>query len=326
MGILIQFLLGIFTLKTTVGNEVFASFAQLVAGFLDYSKVGAQFILGDVVNNYMCFALIVLPGVIFFAAVVQVVYYLGWMQWLIKRFAWLMVRVMDTSGSESVVAAASPFVGQGESALLVKPFLEYMTVSELHSTMVSGFSTIAGSVLMAFLAMGIDGKSLITACVMSTPCSLALSKIRYPETEDSISKGDVSIPEESEREANVLHAAGNGAAQGVHLAALIAGSLIAIISIYTFVNETVVWFFSFLNPPEEITIPLLLSYVFWPFAAMLGVPFAECLKVGQLLGIKMTVNEFVAYSTLSKMNTDGELSPRGMLLLISSYSLEHHIH
>lgn len=158
MGILIQFLLGVFTLKTKIGNEIFSSFAQLVAGFLDYSKTGAEFIFGDAVNTYACFALIVLPGVIFFAAVVQVVYYLGWMQWVIKRFAWLMVRVMDTSGSESVVAAASPFVGQGESALLVKPFLEFMTISELHSTMVSGFATIAGTSVGAYFLVSSSKK------------------------------------------------------------------------------------------------------------------------------------------------------------------------
>ena len=144
MGLLLQFLLGIFTLRTELGNSIFAGLAELVAGFLDYSKAGARLILGDIIDSYNCFALIVLPGVIFFAAAVQVVYYLGWMQWVIKRFAYVMVRIMDTSGSESVVAAASPFIGQGESALLVKPFLEYMTTSELHSVMVSGFATIAG--------------------------------------------------------------------------------------------------------------------------------------------------------------------------------------
>lgn len=170
---------------------------------------------------------------------------------------------------------------------------------------------------MAFLAMGIDGQSLITACVMSTPCSLALSKMRYPETEDSISKGSVEIPKEKEFEANVLHAAGNGAAQGIHLAALIAGSLLVLISLFTFVNEIVIWLFSFFQPPFPIDIPFILSYVFSPLAAMLGVPFSECLKVGSLLGIKMAVNEFVAYTQLSKYQAEGALSPRGSSCALS---------
>lgn len=318
-GIIIQFILGVFTLKTQFGNRVFAGLAELVSGFLDWSKEGAAFVLGqDTVDNVHIFVVLVLPGVIFFASFVQVVYYLGWMQWIIRKFAWVMIRLMDTSGSESVVAAASPFIGQGESALLVKPFLEYMTDSELHSIMTSGFATIAGSIIVAFLNMGIDGKSIITACVMSTPCSLALSKVRVPETEHSISKGAVDIPESKDKEANVLHAAANGAAQGMHLASLITGSLLAIISLYRFIDALFVWFWSFLRPPVPISLELVFSYVFWPFAVMLGVPLQECLRVGQLLGIKTTVNEFVAYATLNDMVKDpvNPLSERAYTLSV----------
>lgn len=139
------------------------------------------------------------------------------MQYIISKIAWVMVRLMSTSGAESVVAAASPFVGQGESALLVKPFIKYMTSSELHSTMCSGFSTIAGSVLLAYQSFLGDTSSILTACVMSVPASLAVSKIRVPETEESLTKGTVSIPESEEVEANFLHAATNGASVGVHL-------------------------------------------------------------------------------------------------------------
>lgn len=317
MGILLQFLLGLITLKTDFGSYIFSELSNLVEVFLKHAMVGARFVLGDIVDSYMCFAIVVLPGVIFFAAFVQIVYYLGWMQWIIQKFAWMMVRLMDTSGSESVVAAASPFVGQGESALLVRPFLEYMTISELHTTMASGFATIAGSVLAAFIAMGIDGKSLITACVMSTPCSLALSKMRFPETEQSITKGNITIPKEEEKEVNVLHAAANGAAQGIHLAGLIAASLLAIVSLFHFCEAAFSWFWSWLNPPVPITIELILSYVFFPFAAMLGVPFADCLSVGRLLGLKITVNEFVAYDTLlGIMKSDNPISRRAYTLAV----------
>ncbi|KAI9168603.1 hypothetical protein H9P43_007976 [Blastocladiella emersonii ATCC 22665] len=327
VGILAQFILGLIVLKTWIGKTVFSFVAHIVAEFLDLGKIyGLGFLWADG-PKYSIFLTTVLPAVVFFASFIQVVYYLGAMQWLLIKFAWVMVRLMDTSGSESVVAAASPFVGQGESALLVQPFLEFMTESEIHSIMTSGFSTISGSVLSAFTGLfKIDATSIITSCVMSVPCSLALSKLRIPETENSITKGEVSIPVEEHREANVLHAAANGAAQGMHLAGLITGSLLAIISLFNLCNIICMEFFRYLNPTEPISIGLILSYVFWPFAWILGTPTSECLKVGRLLGTKMVVNEFAAYADLSALLGNApspdapapprQLSARGELIAI----------
>jgi len=312
VGISFQFLLGLFILKTPVGLSIFSWLSQLAGTFLDYSKYGTFFIFGNDVP-LTSFAASVLPAVLFFASFIKIVYYWGAMQWVIRKIAWLMVRLMDTSGSESVVAAASPFVGQGESALLVKPFIEDMTISELHSLMTSGFATIAGSVLFGYIHMGINAQSLITACVMSTPCSLAVSKLRYPEVEQSLSKGEIQIPEDKDRETNFLHAASNGADQGVHLVLLITGNLMAIVSLLYLVNGLLGYFGAFVGIPN-LTLIMIIRYLFVPFAWMIGVPNGDIMTVAGLMAEKMVVNEFVAYSDLSGMQQANQISYRAQIL------------
>lgn len=256
------------------------------------------------------------------------------MQYIIAKMAWLMVRLMDTSGAESVVAAASPFVGQGESALLVKPFVEYMTKSELHSVMTSGFSTIAGSVLLAYVNLGFDPSIILTACVMSIPTSLAVSKVssfdvsknqsftlthplfpysqlRLPESEESLTKGQVKIPENHDQEeANFLHAAGNGAATGVQLILLIGGSLLSLVSLFAFADFIFGWIFQMVDVYDTfngplangdevwVSIKLALSFVFFPVAWLIGIPVNDCRKAAEFMSLKMVVNEFMAYSNL----------------------------
>ncbi|KAI8057334.1 Na+ dependent nucleoside transporter C-terminus-domain-containing protein [Syncephalis plumigaleata] len=297
VGVSIQYLLGVLILKTQAGYELFKWISEMAGAFLEFSRQGAVFVLGEDAVKTKVFAVSVLPGVLFFASFIQIVYYMGGMQWIVRKFAWLMVRLMDTSGAESVVAAASPFVGQGESALLVKPFIKDMTRSEIHSTMCSGFATIA---------------ALLTACVMSTPCSLAVSKLRYPEKQESTSKGRVIIPKEEDREANILHAAANGAAQGVHLILLIAGTLLAIISLLALVNALLGWFGSFVGYPE-LTLIAITKYLFVPFAWVIGIPTVDVMQVADLMATKMFVNEFVAYITLSGLKSS--LTVRGQLLV-----------
>ncbi|ORZ30904.1 Na+ dependent nucleoside transporter C-terminus-domain-containing protein [Catenaria anguillulae PL171] len=327
VGMLAQAILAIFVLKTSIGSQIFSFIAKMVSNFLGLGKnFGLKFLWAEaaLLNNFITN---VLPAIVFFAAFIQVVYYLGAMQWLVIKFAWVMVRLMGTSGSESVVAAASPFVGQGESALMVLPFLEFMTMSEIHTVMAAGFSTISGSVLFAFLSMGVDGRALITCCIMSVPCSLALSKLRWPETEPSLTRGDVSIPDNGEhKEVNVLHAAANGAAQGMTLAGLITGSLLSIIALFNLCDIIFTEFFRYLNPAKPISINLVLGYVFWPVAWLLGVPLQDCEKVGRLLGMKMVINEFAAYDELSflmgknaQRKAERDLTARGELL--ATYAL-----
>ncbi|KAI8843732.1 Na+ dependent nucleoside transporter C-terminus-domain-containing protein [Chytridium lagenaria] len=288
-GLLIQFILALFIMRTTLGVNIFIFISNMITDFLKLSSSGMVFLFGPSILTVQNFAVGVLPAIVFFCSFVSIVYYLNGMQYVVAKMAWLMVRLMGTSGSESVVAAASPFVGQGESALLVRPFIEYMTTSELHSTMTSGFATIAGSVLLAYATA-----TLLTACVMSIPCSLLISKMRYPETEESLTRGAVKIPENEEKDANFLHAAGNGAATGVQLILLIAvanflcGFLFFMVGIVNNVDGGI-----------RVSIGFILSYVFTPFAVAIGIAPNQARKAAEFLATKMVVNEFVAYSSLN---------------------------
>ena len=310
VGLILQYAIALFVLRTTTGIKIFQFLSKLITDFLETSAVGLEFLIGPYQKN--SFATNVLPAIIFFCSFISVVYYFGGMQYIVVKMGWLMMRLMDTSGSESVVAAASPFVGQGESALLVRPFVEYMTNSELHSTMTSGFATIAGSVLLAYIGFLGDASSLLTACVMSIPASLLLSKMRYPETEESLTKGEVKIPENEEKEANFLHAAGNGSATGIHLVLLIIAALLSIVTLFTVCDQFVGWAFSMIriydtiNGPKDgvpvpISIKFLLSFVFYPFAICIGMPPADARKAGEIMALKMVVNEFLAYSELASL-------------------------
>ncbi|KAJ3281852.1 hypothetical protein HDU79_010444 [Rhizoclosmatium sp. JEL0117] len=308
VGFLLQFLLALFILKTQIGVNIFYFISKLITTFLEESVAGLEFVLGPKASNpfQYTFAVAVLPAILFFVAFISIIYYIGGMQYIVAKFAWIMVRLMNTSGAESVVAAASPFVGQGESALLVKPFIEFMTRSELHSAMVSGFSTIAGSVLIAYINYTGNNpastSTLLASCLMSVPCSLMVSKIVYPETEESLTKGTVTVPESEEKDANLLDAASKGAAIGVQLCLLITGSLLAIISLYACANDLTAWAFdivgikNWIDGSQPVSIQLLLSYVFWPIAFCLGIPVGDARKSAEFMATKIVVNEFAAYA------------------------------
>ncbi|KXN69271.1 hypothetical protein CONCODRAFT_75909 [Conidiobolus coronatus NRRL 28638] len=309
LGIFLQYVLGIFVLKSQVGYEIFKWLSEIFTKLVGYSTEGMSFVLNKDIASVKIFLLSALPGIIFIAALVQICYYLGVMQWVILKFAWLMAYTLDTSGCESVVAAASPFVGQGESALLVKPFIENMTKSELHQVMASGFATISGSIMMAFISLGVDGQTLITSCIMSVPCSLALSKLRYPETEVSESYGKVTIPQQENAEVNILHAAANGAAQGIHLVLLIVASIVAVISLISAVDALIGWIGDVIDI-QGLSLSLIIGYIFYPVAWCIGIEGKECLYVGQLLARKMMVNEFAAFTALKELKDAGTLSIR----------------
>ncbi|KAJ3065330.1 hypothetical protein HDU98_011307 [Podochytrium sp. JEL0797] len=339
VGFFMQFILALFVLRSQVGVNIFYFLSGFVTTFLEESKAGVVFILGPMASNPFAntFAFSTLPTIIFFCSFISIVYYLNGMQYLVGKFAWLMVRLMDTSGAESVVAAASPFVGMGESALLVKPFVEFMTRSEIHSTMTSGFATIAGSVLVAYIQYTGNSpestSTLLTSCLMSVPCSLLVSKIRYPETEQPITKGDVKVPPSEEKDVNFIDAASKGAAIGVQLALLIAGTLLAIISLYQCANDLTAWAFNmvdianWVDASQPVTIQFLLSYIFWPLAFFIGINSSEARIAAEFMATKVVVNEFVAYSNLhdyafmpnqsadGSYPLNGALSPRTVRLL-----------
>ena len=208
---------------------------------------------------------------------------------------------MRVSGAEAVVAAASPFIGQGESAILIRPFVAHLTQAELHQIMCSGFATIAGSILVAYISLGVNGQALISSCVMSIPASLAISKLRYPETEETLTTGRVIIPEDNEdRPANALHAFANGAWLGLKIAGMIFATLLCIIALLGLVDGILTWWGRYLNinnPP--LTIELIFGYICYPIAFLLGVPRnGDLLKVGQLLGIKIIAVRLFSFHAL----------------------------
>ncbi|KAJ2389741.1 hypothetical protein GGI05_003406 [Coemansia sp. RSA 2603] len=257
------------------------------------------------------------PVIIFFAAFVQVMYYLGAVQWVLQHLGWFFYKTLGTSNAESIVASASPFVGQSENTLLVMDYLEHMTNSELHACMTAGFATISGSVFQAYVVLGVDARNLITACIMSIPCSLALSKIRYPENDQPAARSFPVKLKKREREVNILHALGNGAATGVHLSLLILATIIAMVSLIYAANFVLTWFGQFVGI-HSLTLELILGYLLYPLTWLLGVPSKDVLQVSQLLGLKLVANEFVAYSQLTGVASgtavQDTISPRALLI------------
>jgi len=243
----------------------------------------------------------VIPPIIFFVAFVQLLYYWGWLQWAIGKFATIFFYGMKVSGAEAVVAAASPFVGQGESAMLIKPYIPHLTDAELHQIMTSGFATIAGSVLAAYIQMGISPLALVSSCVMSIPASLAISKLRYPETEESLTAGKIVIPQDTEEKpANSLHAFANGSWLGIKIGGMIVAALLCILALLGLVNGLLGWWGRYLNIDHPLlSVQLILGYLFYPIAFLLGVKRegGDLLKVSELIGIKIVANEFVAVSS-----------------------------
>jgi concentrative nucleoside transporter, CNT family len=243
------------------------------------------------------FLVSVIPPIIFFVSFIQLLYYWGWLQWAIGKFATIFFYGMRVSGAEAVVAAASPFVGQGESAMLIKPYIPHLTSAELHQVMTSGFATIAGSVLAAYISMGISPLALVSSCVMSIPASLTISKLRYPETEESLTAGKIVIPRDTdERPSNSLHAFANGSWLGIKIGGMIVAAVLCILSLLGLTNGLLGWWGRYLNindPP--LSIELIVGYLFYPIAFLLGVERnGDLLKVSQLIGIKVVANEFVA--------------------------------
>jgi concentrative nucleoside transporter, CNT family len=290
-------------------------------------------------NNGFNFAFAALTIVIFFSALTSVLYHFGVMQTLVKGVAWVMMRTMKTSGAETLSASANIFVGQTEAPLMVAPFLKRMTRSELMTVMTGGFATVAGSVMGAYVAMmsgivdGIAGH-LLAASIMSAPAALLFGKLMVPETEIPETSGKVNIVVEKET-ANMIDAATVGTKAGVKLAINVAGMLIAFLALIAladlilvgymhvvlrpFFSASVVEEFLATNP-DWITLKGVAGYIFFPVAWLMGVTdWSEARMVGQLMGVKIVANEFVAFLDLAAMGSSGQLSQRSAI--IASYAL-----
>jgi CNT family concentrative nucleoside transporter len=262
-GILFQFLLALFVFRSSVGHDIFQWASTFVQGYLSKAYYGTQFIFGTAVADSGIFAVAVFPTLIFFAATVQILYYYGALQWLLQKCAVFFMTILQVSGAESVVAVASPFLGQGENALLIRPFLPYLTKSEMHQIMTSGFATISGSVLYGYIAMGVSGQALLTSCIMSIPCALAVSKMRIPEDDEPLTAREIHVPPNDEKPANALHAAGSGAATGMNIALLMTANLISLLALLYAVNAGLTWLGNFLTI-ENLTLQLITGYIFVP--------------------------------------------------------------
>ena len=290
VGMLMQFVIALFVLRTGVGYDIFNFISGLATELLGFAKEGVAFLTTEDIAANTFFFFSVLPAIIFFVALVSMLYHWGVLQWFIGKFAVFFFWAMRISGAESVVASATPFIGQGESAMLIKPFVPYLTTAELHQVMASGFATIAGSVLVAYIGMGVNPQVLISSCVMSIPASIAMSKLRYPEVEESLSAGKVVVPNDENRSANTLHAFANGAWLGLKIAGMIMATLLCIIALLGLVNGLLTWWGRYLNLNGEydLTIELILGYVFYPVAFLLGVPRGpDLLRVARLIGVKV---------------------------------------
>lgn len=338
------------------GQLIFAAFSKKVAAFLSLSDYGARFLFGNLADPQFFFpggaanwpgfgfqfAFKVLPTIIFFGGFMAVLYYLGIMQRVIEAIAHFMRWTIGTSGAETLSCSANIFVGQTEAPLLIKPFLDDMTRSELLTVMVGGFATIAGGVLAAYIAMGIPAGHLIAASVMAAPAALLVGKIIYPEIEHSATAGDVDLPE-IEAGGSVIEAASSGISDGFKLAANVGAMLVGFIALIAVVDVALNWVDSLVDGSllhgAWVTygsggmspvvgeyagifpgsLQTLFGNLLRPLAWLMGVPWADAGRVGNLLGVKLSLNELVAYGVLSTYFKDGVLAERS--LVIATYAL-----
>lgn len=318
-GLVLQMALGLLILKTPFGHGVFDAAKEGFNAILNYTMSGSEFLFGPLTKPGKVgwiFATMVLPTIIFMSSLMSVLYHIGVMQKIVEVTAKVMMKVMGTSGAESLSAAANIFVGQTEAPLVVKPFVSKMTNSELMALMTGGMATVAGGVLAAFVGMGIDAGHLLAASVMSAPAALVCAKLMIPETEQSQTEGVVKV-DLPKTNANLIDAAANGASEGLSLALNVGGMLLAFIALIALVNG-ILGALGGMVGLEQLSLEWMFGYLFSPIAFLLGVPWEDCLKVGTLLGQKTVINEFVAYAGLQDAIKEG-MSQRA--ITISTYAL-----
>lgn len=337
-GIGLQVILAVILLRTPWGGAVFGAARNIVTRVLAFTDAGASFMWGNLyrtsedlvafidpgqgyiqVTNSLTgqlmpmgtiFVIHILPTIIFFSSLMALLYHLGVMQRVIQGIAWVMRKTMGTSGSETLSCAANIFVGQTEAPFVVRPYLATMTRSEINAVMIGGFATVAGGVMAAYVRFGIDAGHLLAASVMSAPAALVIAKIILPETEESSTRGSVrlDIPREY---ANLLDAAAGGAGVGLKLAANVGAMLLAFIALVAMVNYGLGF--------AGLSLQQIFGWIFSPVAFVIGVPWSEAMAFGNLLGTKITVNEFVGYIELADAARSGVLSPRSVV--IATYAL-----
>jgi CNT family concentrative nucleoside transporter len=314
-GVVLQFVFAFLVLKTRLG-EVFYAVSLFVNALLNYSAEGSRFVFGDKlgINNPqfgVIFAFQVLPIVIFICSLFAILYYLGIMQVLVKGMAIFMQRFMGTSGAESTCVAASIVMGQTEAPVTIRPFLASLTESELFTVMTSGMAHVSGAVMAAYVAIaGVSISHLLTAVIMTAPATIMLSKMFVPETGEPLTRGTVRVEVEKQG-VNLIDAAARGAGDGLQLALNIAGMLIAFLALIALVNGGLGWLHGYVHWIPA-SLQRILAVLFAPIAWALGVSWNDCATVGNLLGTRMVLNEFVAFVDLGKVRA--MLQPRSFVI------------
>jgi CNT family concentrative nucleoside transporter len=341
-GLALQTLFGVIVLKTAAGRAFFDQIGRLVTGLLGFQEQGARFVFGNLVQStvpvglpgpngtldtsagYIAstgsyFAFNVLPTIIFFSALMSVLYYLNVMQLVVKGIAWVMQKTLRTSGAETLSASGNIFLGQTEAPLLIKPFVRTMTQSELITVMVGGFATVAGGVLAAYVGMlrgsfpDIAGH-LLAASVMNAPAGLFLSKIILPETGTPATRGTLRM-EIEKTDGSVIEAAASGAGQGMQLALNVGAMLMAFVALVALLNFGLGWVGGLMGHPE-VSLQFLLGQLLRPLAWVMGVPWHDTAYVGGLIGVKTALNEFVAYAQFAgDLGRGVALEPRTAVIL-----------
>ena len=341
-GLALQAVFGVIVLKTAPGRAFFDAVGRAITGLLGFQEQGARFVFGNLVqsnvpvglpgangaldttagyvaNTGAYFAFNVLPTIIFFSALMSVLYYLNVMQTIVKGIAWVMQKTLRTSGAETLSASGNIFLGQTEAPLLIKPFVRTFTPSELNTVMVGGFATVAGGVLAAYVGMlsgyfpGIAAH-LLAASVMNAPAGLYLSKIIRPETGDPVTRGSLKLDVEK-TDSNVIEAAAGGAAQGVQLAINVAAMLMAFVALVALLNY-LLGAVGGLVGIDGLSLQGMLGFLLRPLAWVMGTPWQDTAYVGSLIGIKTTLNEFVAYAQFgSDLGSGVALAPRSAVIL-----------
>jgi CNT family concentrative nucleoside transporter len=293
----LQFAFGAFVLYIPFGKKILISISDAVANVIAYGNEGINFLFGDLTATFnfgFIFALRVLPVIIFFSALISVLYYVGIMKWVINILGGALSKLLGTSRTESLSATANIFVGQTEAPLVIRPFIKTMTKSELFAVMCGGLASVAGSVLAGYASMGVPLEYLIAASFMAAPGGLLFAKLIMPETEKSTAHILQDDDADEDAPVNIIDAAASGAGSGLKLALNVGAMLLAFVGLIALVNGIFGGIGGWFGMPE-LTLELILGYVFSPLAFLIGVPWHEATTVGSFIGQKLVVNEFVAY-------------------------------
>jgi concentrative nucleoside transporter, CNT family len=318
-GLGLQIGLAFLVIRWTGGQQLFLRMGNAVTKVLSYAFVGSEFVFGELGKQRsslgFIFAFQVLPAIIFIASLFALLYYLGVMQVVIRAAAWVMQRVMGASGAESLNVAASIFMGQTEAPLTIRPFIPDLTKSELMTIMTSGMAHVSGGIMAAYIAFGVEARHLLTAVIMTAPGTLLIAKMLVPETEQPKTLGVVHM-ENVERDTNFIAAIARGTGEGLGMALNVGAMLIAFLAMIALTNGLMGAVHNWLGGHGMMWFPSSLQQIFgWAFAPVawiIGVPWHDCVQIGNLLGTRMVLNELVAFSFLGPMK--GALDPRSFTI------------